>query len=83
MYILHIEINFFYYDIQVVQSSLGEVKLTNAAKMRASSYSGGMKRRLSVAIALIGDPRVIILDEPVSMQFIKSCYLYIRMKHVL
>ncbi|KMT02071.1 hypothetical protein BVRB_9g208000 [Beta vulgaris subsp. vulgaris] len=48
----------------VVQSSLGEVKLTNAAKMRASSYSGGMKRRLSVAIALIGDPRVIILDEP-------------------
>ncbi|XP_019103124.1 ABC transporter A family member 2 isoform X4 [Beta vulgaris subsp. vulgaris] len=48
----------------VVQNSLTEVRLINAAKMRASSYSGGMKRRLSVAIALVGDPRVIILDEP-------------------
>lgn len=33
--------------------------------MRAGSYSGGMKRRLSVAIALIGDPKLVILDEPV------------------
>ncbi|KAH9617986.1 hypothetical protein KSS87_021559 [Heliosperma pusillum] len=48
----------------VTQNSLAEVRLTNAAKMRASSYSGGMKRRLSVAIALIGDPKLIILDEP-------------------
>ncbi|XP_021746248.1 ABC transporter A family member 2-like [Chenopodium quinoa] len=50
--------------LTVVQDSLAEVRLTNAAKMRASSYSGGMKRRLSVAIALIGDPKLIILDEP-------------------
>ncbi|KAK9676736.1 hypothetical protein RND81_11G096600 [Saponaria officinalis] len=48
----------------VTKNSLAEVRLTNAAKMRASSYSGGMKRRLSVAIALIGDPKLIILDEP-------------------
>ncbi|XP_021858731.1 ABC transporter A family member 2-like isoform X1 [Spinacia oleracea] len=48
----------------VVKDSLEEVRLTNAAKMRTSSYSGGMKRRLSVAIALIGDPKLIILDEP-------------------
>ncbi|XP_074292563.1 ABC transporter A family member 2-like [Silene latifolia] len=48
----------------VTQNSLAEVRLTNAAKMRTSSYSGGMKRRLSVAIALIGDPKLIILDEP-------------------
>jgi len=41
------------------------VKLTDAAKVRAGSYSGGMKRRLSVAIALIGDPKLVILDEPV------------------
>lgn len=33
--------------------------------MRASSYSGGMKRRLSVAIALIAEPKLVILDEPV------------------
>lgn len=48
----------------VIQNSLAQVRLTDAAKMRASSYSGGMKRRLSVAVALIGDPKLIILDEP-------------------
>ncbi|XP_059443724.1 ABC transporter A family member 2-like isoform X2 [Corylus avellana] len=48
----------------VSQNSLAEVRLTEAAKMRAGSYSGGMKRRLSVAIALIGDPKLVILDEP-------------------
>ncbi|KAG2679192.1 hypothetical protein I3760_11G039700 [Carya illinoinensis] len=50
--------------ILMAQKSLAEVKLTEAAKMRAGSYSGGMKRRLSVAIALIGDPKLVILDEP-------------------
>ncbi|CAF2152398.1 unnamed protein product [Brassica napus] len=35
---------------------LADVKLTGAAKVRAGSYSCGMKRRLSVAVALIGDP---------------------------
>lgn len=48
----------------VVQQSLAEVRLTEAAKVRAGSYSGGMKRRLSVAIALIGKPKLVILDEP-------------------
>lgn len=43
------------------------MKLTEAVKIRAGSYSGGMKRRLSVAIALIGDPKLIILDEPVCL----------------
>eukprot|EP00245_Coleochaete_scutata_P012781 TRINITY_DN5005_c0_g1_i1.p1 TRINITY_DN5005_c0_g1~~TRINITY_DN5005_c0_g1_i1.p1 ORF type:complete len:1006 (-),score=193.03 TRINITY_DN5005_c0_g1_i1:975-3992(-) len=43
---------------------LEKVKLTEAGNMRSSSYSGGMKRRLSVAIALIGDPKVVYLDEP-------------------
>lgn len=51
--------------MQVAQKSLAEVRLIEAAKMRAGSYSGGMKRRLSVAIALIGDPKLVILDEPV------------------
>ncbi|XP_009759241.1 ABC transporter A family member 2 [Nicotiana sylvestris] len=49
---------------EVVEKSLAEVKLTDAARMRAGSYSGGMKRRLSVAIALIGEPKLLILDEP-------------------
>lgn len=48
----------------IARDSLAEVRLTEAAKMRSGSYSGGMKRRLSVAIALIGDPKLVILDEP-------------------
>ncbi|KAI3423876.1 hypothetical protein D9Q98_009710 [Chlorella vulgaris] len=43
---------------------LEEVKLSEAGGVRAGSYSGGMKRRLSVAIALLGDPQVVYLDEP-------------------
>ncbi|CAI9112234.1 OLC1v1012651C1 [Oldenlandia corymbosa var. corymbosa] len=49
---------------KTVKRSLAEVKLTEAARVRVSSYSGGMKRRLSIAIALIGEPKLIILDEP-------------------
>jgi ABC-type multidrug transport system ATPase subunit len=44
--------------MQVAQNSLAEVRLTEAAKMRAGSYSGGMKRRLSVTITLIGNPKL-------------------------
>ena len=37
---------------------LEDVRLGEAAAVRAGAYSGGMKRRLSVAIALLGDPQV-------------------------
>lgn len=47
------------------EESLAKVRLTEAAKVRTRSYSGGMRRRLSVAIALIGNPKLAILDEPV------------------
>ncbi|MFF4032038.1 ATP-binding cassette domain-containing protein [Streptomyces sviceus] len=38
--------------------------LTEAARKPASTYSGGMKRRLDIAMTLVGDPRIIFLDEP-------------------
>ncbi|MDG9705872.1 ATP-binding cassette domain-containing protein [Streptomyces sp. DH37] len=38
--------------------------LADAAHRPASTYSGGMRRRLDIAMTLVGDPRVIFLDEP-------------------
>ncbi|HEY7938008.1 MAG TPA: ATP-binding cassette domain-containing protein [Candidatus Limnocylindrales bacterium] len=38
--------------------------LAEAGKRRVSTYSGGMRRRLDIAMSLIGNPRVIFLDEP-------------------
>lgn len=47
-----------------VQSALDSVQLNFARKRKVKALSGGMKRRLSVSIALIGEPDFIILDEP-------------------
>ena len=41
--------------------SVGRIQVKHA---RVMNFSGGMKRRLSVAISSIGDPRIIFLDEP-------------------
>jgi ABC-2 type transport system ATP-binding protein len=43
---------------------LDRFALTEAADRRVSTYSGGMRRRLDIAMSLIGDPPVIFLDEP-------------------
>lgn len=45
---------------------LERVGLANAAKRRISGYSGGMKQRLGLAQALVHQPRLLIMDEPVS-----------------
>lgn len=47
-----------------VAQRLEDVALTAAANSPCGNYSGGMKRRLSVSIALIGDPKIVFLDEP-------------------
>jgi ABC-2 type transport system ATP-binding protein len=47
-----------------VEETLALVQMTNDAGRRVGGYSLGMKQRLSLAAALLGDPRVLVLDEP-------------------
>jgi ABC-2 type transport system ATP-binding protein len=49
---------------RVAAELLERFDLTDAARKPASTYSGGMKRRLDIAMTLVGDPRIIFLDEP-------------------
>ncbi|MFF7216037.1 ATP-binding cassette domain-containing protein [Streptomyces sp. NPDC008238] len=49
---------------KVTAGLLERFDLTEAAKKPASTYSGGMKRRLDIAMTLVGSPRIIFLDEP-------------------
>jgi ABC-2 type transport system ATP-binding protein len=49
---------------QRVTELLEEFDLTDAANKPLSVYSGGMRRRLDLAMTLVGEPRVIFLDEP-------------------
>ena len=46
------------------QALLERVGLREAADRKAGSYSGGMKRRLDLALALVHEPRILFLDEP-------------------
>lgn len=49
---------------QTADSLLERFGLTDAANRRAGTYSGGMTRRLDIAMSLVGTPAVIFLDEP-------------------
>ncbi|MFT8890030.1 MAG: ATP-binding cassette domain-containing protein [Ethanoligenens sp.] len=49
---------------QMADDLLKRFGLTDAADRRVSAYSGGMRRRLDIAMSLIGEPPVIFLDEP-------------------
>ena len=48
----------------IADGLLARFSLTDAGGRRAGTYSGGMRRRLDIAMSLIGDPPVIFLDEP-------------------
>ena len=48
----------------VADELLERFGLAEAGGRRVSTYSGGMRRRLDIAMSLIGDPRIIFLDEP-------------------
>ena len=49
---------------KVADDLLERFGLADAAGRRVSTYSGGMRRRLDIAMSLIGNPRIIFLDEP-------------------
>jgi ABC-type multidrug transport system ATPase subunit len=47
-----------------VNQAIKDVMLQKFRNFKTSSLSGGMKRRLSVAISLVSDPKIVYLDEP-------------------
>ncbi|GAA1998961.1 ABC transporter ATP-binding protein [Microbacterium pumilum] len=49
---------------KIADDLLARFSLTEAGSRKASTYSGGMRRRLDIAMSLIGNPPVIFLDEP-------------------
>ena len=48
----------------IADDLLARFSLTEAGNRKASTYSGGMRRRLDIAMSLIGNPPIIFLDEP-------------------
>ncbi|MFI5693480.1 ATP-binding cassette domain-containing protein [Kribbella sp. NPDC051586] len=51
-------------DKRIVDNLLERFDLVESADKSAATYSGGMRRKLDLAMTLVGDPRIIFLDEP-------------------
>lgn len=50
----------------VIKQRLADVQLEDCEQLKVHKLSGGMKRRLSLAMSLIGNPKIIFMDEPTS-----------------
>jgi ABC-2 type transport system permease protein len=61
----------------IADDLLDRFSLTDAAARKASTYSGGMRRRLDIAMSLIGNPPVIFLDEPTTIMPIAFMLLFV------
>lgn len=59
---------------QQIQSTLAAVNLLDRAKSPVETLSGGMQRRLNIAVALVHQPKLVILDEPTTGLDIESRY---------
>lgn len=59
---------------QQVQSTLAAVNLLERAKSPVETLSGGMQRRLNIAVALVHQPKLVILDEPTTGLDIEARY---------
>jgi ABC-2 type transport system ATP-binding protein len=59
---------------QQVKTSLGAVNLSDRAKSPVETLSGGMQRRLNIAVALVHQPKLVILDEPTTGLDIEARY---------
>jgi ABC-2 type transport system ATP-binding protein len=59
---------------QQVQASLAAVNLSDRAKSPVETLSGGMQRRLNIAVALVHQPKLVILDEPTTGLDIEARY---------
>ncbi len=75
-------------EIRAVQLALETVSLTTLEHRLTKRLSGGEKRRLSIAVALLGEPVVVFLDEPTvsplkldtGLYFFEIFFLYVLLQ---